>query len=208
MTQTTTYLYSIGHGQKPFGEFVQELMSFGIEFLVDVRSFPFSKWAPQFNRGTIECLLAGSAIRYAYMGDSIGGRPSDDECYDSEGFIDYRKMAAMPQFVGGLNRLVKANAQRRKVAVMCSESNPSECHRSKLIGRELYFGRGIAMSHITAPGLFRTQEEIMEELDKDKGNWPSGDLFGQPMPPYFKSCKPYKSKAEMSNYAEISSPYD
>lgn len=202
-----SYLYSIGHGQKSFEELIQELLSFNINFLVDVRSTPFSKWAPQFNQGTIENLLRATTIRYAYMGDVIGGRPLDDSCYDEDGFFDYHKMALMPQFIQGLHRLIDANAKHLTVAVMCSESNPAECHRSKLIGRELYFGPGIAMTHIIAPGKSRSQIEIMTELDRGRGNWPDGDLFDLPSPPYFKSRKAYKNITEQEETSQYF-PYD
>lgn len=172
------------------------MLSFNINFLVDVRSNPFSKWAPQFNRGIVENLFRSTSIRYTYMGDVIGGRPTDDSCYDEDGFFDYHKMALMPQFIGGIKRLIDANTKHLTVAVMCSESNPAECHRSKLIGRELYFGADIVMTHIIAPGKSRSQEEIMTELDRGKGNWPNGDLFDLPAPPYFKSRKAYKKEEQ------------
>lgn len=200
----TSYLYSIGHGQKTIEELVKELLSFDIGFLIDVRSSPFSKWVPHFNRGVIENLLRGTTIRYAYMGDTIGGRPLSDDCYDDEGYFDYHKMAEKPQFIAGLHRLIDANEKHLKVAIMCSESNPAECHRSKLIGRELYFDdHQIAMSHIIAPGKIITQLEIMTELDRDKGNWPNGDLFNPPVPPYFKSRKAYRT----IDSNEIETPY-
>lgn len=201
-----SYLYSIGHGQKSFEEFVRELRSFDIDFLVDVRSVPYSKWASHFNREFLEKGLRECAIRYAFMGDSIGGRPLNDNCYDSDGFFDYQKMALMPEFIAGLQRLINANSQHIRVAVMCSESNPAECHRSKLIGRELYFGADIAMSHIIAPSKIRTQAEIMTELDKGKGNWPDGNLFDEPIPPFFKSRKAYKK--EVITASEPFSHYD
>jgi uncharacterized protein (DUF488 family) len=186
-------LYSIGHGVKSVEEFVGELRSFGIQFLIDVRTKPYSKWAPQFNQGSIEVLLKQAGIKYAYMGDSIGGRPLNDACYDSEGYFDYKKMAQEPIFQHGLQRLVNANANRYLVAVMCSESDPSECHRSKLIGRELYFKYSISMKHIIAPNQFRTQEDIMQSLDAGLGNWPEGNLLCEnPAPPYFKSRKAYR----------------
>ena len=80
---------------------------------------------------------------------------------------------------------------------MCSESDPSECHRSKLIGRELYFVYQISMNHIVAINKIVRQEEIMRMLTK--GAWePGGNLFGECEPPYFKSRKPYKNVTELS----------
>ena len=88
---------------------------------------------------------------------------------------------------------------------MCSESDPSECHRSKLIGRELYFVYQISMNHIVAINKIIRQEEIMKTLTK--GAWePGGNLFGECEPPYFKSRKSYKNVIETSD--EIFIPYD
>lgn len=196
----SSYLYSIGHGHKSFEELLNELRSFNIAYLVDVRSSPYSKWVPHFNRGVIENLLRSIGIKYVYMGDIIGGRPLSDGCYDEDGFFDYRKMALMPEFKLGLNRLVEANKKQLMVAVMCSESNPAECHRSKLIGRELYFmSDKIEMKHIVAPSKFITQGEIMAELDRGKGDWPIGNLLGGPVPPFFKSRKSYKKTGTDDN---------
>lgn len=191
-------LYSIGHGQKSIEEFIAELRSFDIHYLVDVRTSPFSKWAPQFNHGVIENSLAQSNIRYIYWGDSIGGRPDNDSCYDDDGFYDYQRMAQEPKFQAGLVRLVNANSKNCRVAVMCSESDPSECHRSKLIGRELYFSHGIKMNHIIGINKIVSQEDIMIKLTKNR--WvPEGNLFGDNTPPYFKSRKSYKTTSSAEN---------
>lgn len=198
-------IYSIGHGQKTQEEFLAELKSFNIHFVVDVRTTPYSKWATQFNQGTIEIWLQQNRIRYIYLGDYIGGRPKNDFCYDEEGYFDYHKMAEEQSFQIGLHRLVDANSKNCRVAVMCSESDPSECHRSKLIGRELYFVHQISMNHIVAINKTIRQEEIMKTLTK--GLWePGGNLFGECKPPYFKSCKSYKNVTELSEETFI--PYD
>lgn len=198
-------LYSIGHGQKTQEEFLSELKSFDIHFLVDVRTSPYSKWVPQFNQGIIEGWLQQEGIRYIYMGDYIGGRPLNDICYDEEGYFDYHRMAEEPSFKTGLHRLVDANSKNCRVAIMCSESDPSECHRSKLIGRELYFGYHISMNHIVAVNKVISQEEIMKTLTK--GVWePGGNLFGECEPPYFRSRKSYKNITESTE--ETFNPYD
>lgn len=198
-------LYSIGHGQKTQEEFLSELRSFDIHFLVDVRSSPYSQWVPHFNQGVIEGWLRQSGIRYIYMGDYIGGWPKNDICYDEDGFFDYQKMAEEQSFKIGLHRLVDANSKRCRVAVMCSESDPSECHRSKLIGRELYFSHNISMNHIVGVNKKISQEKIMKTLTK--GLWElGGNLFGDCEPPYFKSRKSYKHTTEM--YEETFNSYD
>ena len=190
-----TTLYSIGHGQKPIEEFYEELTSFGIQYIIDVRSSPFSKWAPQYNQREIAHFLRSNGIVYAYMGNTIGGRPINDYCYDSEGHFDYEKMAQEPSFKEGLLRLVKANEQQLNVAVMCSESDPSQCHRSKLIGRELYENYHINMKHIILPGEFIDEVHVIMELTKGQWTPPDMSLFPYSMP-YFKSRKVYKEETE------------
>ena len=170
--------------------------SFSIQFLIDVRSSPFSKWAPHFNRGVIEHIFENSNIRYLYWGDSIGGRPVNDDCYDEKGFFDYKKMAEVPEFKKGLQRLIDANAGGYKVAIMCSESDPSQCHRSKLIGRELLSEHSIEMNHIIAPNKIKSEEDIITELTN--GGWdPHSLFFDNDKIPYFKSRKAYKSEPEL-----------
>lgn len=185
-------LYSIGHGQKTLDEFISELKSFDIQFLVDVRTSPFSKWAPYFNQGIIENWLNTAHIKYTYMGNFIGGRPQNDTCYDENGFFDYKKMAEENEFKIGINRLVIANSKSCRVAVMCSESDPAECHRSKLIGRELYFSFDLKMAHIIGINKSISQEAIMQQLTKNVWE-PGGTLFGMCEPPYFKSKKSYRN---------------
>lgn len=190
-----TTLYSIGHGQKTLEEFYEELTSFSIQYVIDVRSSPYSKWAPQYNQREIAQYLRINNIVYAYMGDIIGGRPINDLCYDSEGHFDYEKMAQEPSFKKGLKRLANANEKQFNVAVMCSESDPSLCHRSKLIGRELYEEYNINMKHIVSTGKFVDEIHVIMELTKGQWTPSNQNLFPYPMP-YFKSKKTYKEETE------------
>lgn len=167
-------LYSIGHGNKSFEEFEEELRSFGIQYLIDVRSKPFSKWNPTFNQDMIKLLLQRNGFVYVYMGDTIGGMPSDISCY-TDGHIDYAKMREKPVFQEGLARLLTAAEKELKVAVMCSESEPEKCHRSKLIGQEL-LKHGISMNHIVGVGKSLSQETVMAILTKGAGTM---TLFGE-----------------------------
>lgn len=188
-------LFSIGHGHKTVEELINELQSFSIQFLIDVRSSPFSKWAPHFNSGVIEQLFKDTNIRYCYMGDCIGGRPLDDDCYDENGFFDYQKMAELPVFKKGLQRLIDANSRGYRVAVMCSESDPILCHRSKLIGRELLAEHSIEMYHIIAPYKIKSEEDIIIELTNRAWD-PHSLFFNNDKIPYFKSRKAHKAEPE------------
>lgn len=167
-------LYSIGHGTKSFDEFEKELKSFDIKYLIDVRSKPYSKWNPTFNQDTLKYLLQNNGYVYVYMGDTIGGMPSDPSCY-TDGHIDYSKVREKDFFKMGLMRLQTAAKKELKVAIMCSESEPEKCHRSKLIGQEL-LKFGISLNHIVGIEKIQSQETVMAILTKGLGTM---TLFGE-----------------------------
>ncbi len=186
-------LYSIGHGNKAIETFIEELRFFGIDFLIDIRSKPYSKYNTQFNGNEIKYTLSDNNITYTYMGDVLGGLPDDPSCY-TNGFVDYDKLKEKDFFKKGLQRLVKAYEKKIKVAIMCSESKPEECHRTKLIGEELR-KMGINLNHITRTRnaekklVIKSQQEVMQIVA------PNGtvDLFGEDLT--FGSRKKYKKDA-------------
>lgn len=167
-------LYSIGHGNRNPVEFLALLRRFGVEYLIDVRSQPFSKFNPLYNRPNLQHDMAAAGIRYVFMGDTLGGRPADKSCYDSEGKVDYALVSKKDFFIEGLKRLKTAQQKECGVVIMCSESNPCECHRSKLIGRVLADEK-IPLMHIDETGKLKTQAAVINELNKGLSE---KDLFG------------------------------
>ncbi len=172
MTDTT--IYSIGHGNKKIEDFIAELKSFKILFLLDIRSKPYSKWNPQFNQAALDLELKNHGITYVFVGDTLGGLPEDRSCYDYNGKVVYDLIKGKDFFKQGLERLTTANEKRINLAIMCSESKPEECHRSKLIGQEL-LNKEISLKHIVSDKRVKSQETVMNELTKGKG---TVDLFG------------------------------
>lgn len=183
MTEST--IYSIGHGNKKIKDFINELKSFNIHFLLDIRSKPYSKWNPQFNKAQLEIELNNQDITYVFVGDTLGGLPEDRSCYDYDGKVVYDLIKEKEFFKDGLKRLTTANAKRIYLVIMCSESKPEECHRSKLIGQELLKEK-ISLNHIVSSIRTKSQESVMNELTKGKG---TVDLFGNEMD--FTSRKSY-----------------
>ncbi len=106
------------------------------------------------------------------MGDMLGGRPTDESVYTSDGKVDYEKVRSMPRYQQGIDRLVQAQDKDLGVVVMCSEGKPENCHRSKLIGPSLDEAE-ITINHIDEEGNLLTQEEVMTRIT---GGQPS--LFG------------------------------
>jgi uncharacterized protein (DUF488 family) len=172
MTETT--IYSIGHGNKKIEDFIAELKSFKIQFLLDIRSKPYSKWNPQFNQAALDLELKNNGITYVFVGDTLGGFPEDRSCYDYDGKVVYDLIKEKDFFKQGLERLTTANEKRINLAIMCSESKPEECHRSKLIGQEL-LNKEIFLKHIVSDKRVKSQQTVMNELTKGKG---TVDLFG------------------------------
>lgn len=167
-------VYSIGHGNKTIEDFIRELESFDIRYLIDIRSKPFSKWNPQFNQTSLKMAIERNGIKYVFLGDKLGGLPDDRSCYDSNGKVVYDFMKDKDFFKEGLNRLITANKKAIKIAIMCSESKPEECHRSKLIGEEL-LKLDISINHIIAENKAKSQKAVISELTDGFG---LVDLFG------------------------------
>ncbi len=162
------FLYSIGHGNKTIDEFIAELNKFKIEYLIDIRSKPYSKFYPWFNKTALKYAIKKTRkIVYGYMGDTIGGLPDKKYlCYTNDK-VDYNKLAKMDFFQNGLQRLVKANEQGYRTCIMCSEGDPSMCHRTKLIGVELQ-KQGIEIQHIYRTKLgtiiLKSQTQVINEV--------------------------------------------
>lgn len=165
-------IYSIGHGGKNIEDFIKELKSFEVKFLLDIRSKPYSKWYPKYNQEALKLELNECGITYVYIGDSLGGLPEDRSCY-IEGKVDYDIIKDKLFFKEGLDRLLVANSKQIILAIMCSESKPGECHRSKLIGQEL-LKQGLSINHIIGVNRIKSQEVVMNELTKVG----TTDLFG------------------------------
>lgn len=171
-------LYTIGHGNRKPDEFLALLKKYEIDYLIDVRSQPYSKFNPQFNQTDLKSFLERNSIRYVFMGESLGGRPKDTSCYDSEGKVDYESVKTKDFFRQGMDRLKTAYNKDINVVIMCSESKPCECHRSKLIGRFLSSTENILLKHIDEKGKLKDQATVINELNKGLGEF---DLFGNPI---------------------------
>jgi uncharacterized protein (DUF488 family) len=178
-----SHIFSIGHGSKDIKELILELQSFDIKFLVDIRSIPYSKFYTHFNKSFLKYSVEKYHIKYGYMGDLLGGLPSDRTCY-TDGKVDYNKLKNKEFFIDGLKRLHYANSQGFNVCILCSESNPKECHRTKLIGVELQ-KLGIELRHIVGVEKEKTQNQVIFELTNGDG---LNSIFGEE---HFTSRKKY-----------------
>ncbi len=161
-------LLSIGYGSRRTSEeFVALLHRERVRYLVDVRTKPYSKFRPEFSRGALEAILQRAGIVYVYMGDALGGLPSDTSCY-TDGKVDYDKVRERAWFRAGIDRLEAGWKAGHRLAVMCAELEPERCHRSKLIGEALS-ARSVTIGHIDESGKVLSQQAAMERLNGGQG---------------------------------------
>ena len=173
MNREERIVLTVGHSNHSLETFVALLQRHGVTALADVRSAPYSRFNPQFNRKALEYSLETIGIRYVFMGRALGGRPDDPSCY-KDGRVRYDRLAATPLFREGLERIVEG-AGRERIALMCAEKEPLDCHRTILVGRSLA-ERGVAVAHILADGALEPHHETMGRL-LDSVELPREDLL-------------------------------
>jgi uncharacterized protein (DUF488 family) len=189
-----TPIYTIGYGARDIEAFLDVLQANQIQYLIDLRSSPYSGYKPEFSKSSLQAFLEAHRIHYLFMGDTLGGQPDDATCY-TDGKVDYDKVAQRSFYQAGIERLHEASSQGRRVALMCSEGKPENCHRSKLVGQTLT-AEGIQVLHIDEKDAVISQKDVLLRLT---GGQPSlfGDEFFK-----FTSKKKYRDEAGKPDNAE------
>lgn len=173
----TTELLTIGHSTQPVATLIEHLKRHRVTAVADVRSTPYSRRQPQFNQDRLATSLQGVGIRYVFLGKELGARTPDDRCYIDDK-VQYRLLAQTELFRSGTERVLEVAATDR-VALMCAEKEPLQCHRTILVAREL-LGRGVSVQHILIDGSLEPHGETMARLLKQLEPKSTGDLFGPP----------------------------
>ena len=166
---------TIGHSTHDSEAFVALLQRYGVTDVADVRSSPYSRFNPQFNREALANRLAACGIEYAFLGRELGGRPDDASCYEN-GQVRYDRVRKTRSFQRGIERILRDMAGHR-VALMCSEKEPLECHRTLLVAQALQ-AQGMAVEHILADGELETHAAAMDRLLALHEDPRQEDLFG------------------------------
>ncbi len=156
-------LFTIGHSVYKFDFFLSLLQMHKINYLIDVRSSPFSRFAQDFNKGVLANSLKNTNIKYVLMGDYFGARPQDKTLYSEEGYLDFEKVQDTENFKKGLNNIIKGLKQNNNICLMCTEKDPIDCHRAIMVARAFSL-KGIDVSHILQNGEIQTQKELDERL--------------------------------------------
>ncbi len=202
MADDAVEVLTIGHSTLPYERFLVLLRNAGVTAIADVRTAPYSRHFPQYNRDTLKNELRFDGISYVFLGNELGGRPNDRKLY-RDGVADYEKMATVDAFDKGLQRVVEG-AKKFRIALMCSEHDPADCHRCLLVSRALA-NKGIRVNHILSDGAVASQGQIEDRLLELAGR-KSEDLFA---PREERLAAAYKDRAQKVAFAEPqSAPQD
>ena len=161
MNATKNSVLTIGHSTHTAEAFLALLKKYDMDAAADVRSSPFSRFNPQFNRDVLDRSLKEHGIRYVFLGHELGARTDDRTCYEN-GRVRYDRLARTRLFQSGLDRIVEG-ADQYRIALMCAEKEPLECHRTLLVARALV-ERAIPVWHIHPDGHLETHEAAMDRL--------------------------------------------
>ena len=156
-------IHTIGHSDHDTAAFIALLRRHDITLVVDVRSQPYSRWTPQFNREILARDLEEAGVAYVYLGDALGGRPSDPALYDpGQERPNYRRVEQTNAYQAGIDRLLDL-ARAERVAVMCSEGDHRQCHRHLLVTQTL-LARDVRVLHIQPDGRTVEGELVARQL--------------------------------------------
>ncbi|MBX9687629.1 MAG: DUF488 domain-containing protein [Candidatus Obscuribacterales bacterium] len=169
-------LLTVGHSIYPMLDFIELIRLHGIEVIVDVRSNPYSRYATHFHGPLLKKSLAEKHLKYVFLGAELGGKPKEQEFYDQDGHLNYERLANSTKFKTGMDRLEKGLSLYR-VAIMCGEEDPGNCHRHLLISK-VAIQKGYKVSHIRKGGTLQSYEELLA-LEEESDGHTQLTLFGE-----------------------------
>lgn len=167
------HIYTIGYAGYDIDSFILTLQKNNIGAVADIRTSPYSKYYHNFSRDSLKCNLSTSGIKYVFLGKELGARSGNVQNYKN-GKVSYELLAQDPLFLEGIERIYRGVVSF-SIALMCSEKDPIECHRSLLVGRKLN-DSGLAVTHILSTDRMESHTELEKRL-LDSFGFPEGDMF-------------------------------
>jgi uncharacterized protein (DUF488 family) len=155
-------LFTIGHSNHTINAFIALLQGNAITRIADMRSYPYSRYVPQFNKSELKTALDRVGIRYVFLGCELGGRTNTTGCYDLTGKTLQDTLENVSKFSQGIDQILE-DVQREKIALMCAERDPLTCHRTILVCQYLRHPN-LKIQHIWPDGSLESHAHLQERL--------------------------------------------
>jgi len=158
-------IYTIGHSTHTASYFLEMLKTFSIDCVIDVRSIAASSYNPQFNKKALSTFLNINQITYLHFADEFGARHENPKLLDYEGKVDFEKVRQSISFKNGVERLRQGVFKGFTIALMCSESDPFDCHRFSMVSIALA-KEGFEVKHILKDMTLKSNAQLENRLLK------------------------------------------
>jgi uncharacterized protein (DUF488 family) len=154
---------TVGHSNLEIGTFLGLLAALSVHEVVDVRSQPYSRYVPQFNREQLEQALDGLGIAYTFSGREFGARSPDPAAYDDDGRVRYSALRSTHGFERRMLEVVEASRSGRRQALLCTEADPADCHRAVLVAHALHES-GAVVEHLHTDGTVESHTGFLDRI--------------------------------------------
>lgn len=138
-------IYTLGHSNLDFMRFISLIQAYHINHIIDIRSIPYSRRASWSNKSRLPDLLRPFRIRYTYLGHKLGGKEKSIEQHSKQQGVTPEEI-----YKEGIQRLLQLS-MRDNLTLLCSESDPENCHRQHIVAQTLIDG-GVKVIHILGDG--------------------------------------------------------
>ncbi|MGE0268624.1 MAG: DUF488 family protein [Candidatus Omnitrophota bacterium] len=159
--------FTVGHSNYSVDKLMRLLERHAVNCLADIRSAPYSKYVPQFNKDNISAELKKRNILYVYLGDKLGGIYSDPDLLNADGTVDYARVRSRAEFKDGIEGVIRNIQKGLTIALMCAEKDPLNCHRFRLVSPAL-LEQGIEVIHILESGETSGHREMEEPVRQNE----------------------------------------
>ena len=153
-------LFTVGHSNGTAEKLLSLIRLADVNCIIDVRSVPASSYSPHFNKEPLQHFLKDNGILYGHFGDEFGARRSDSII---DGQVNFEKAVTTDAFQKGVQRIEKGLANGYRIAFMCSESKPLDCHRFSMISR-YFVDNGYEVNHILHSDEIVPHSELEKEM--------------------------------------------
>lgn len=185
-------VYTVGHSNHTIPVFLTLLETVAITCVVDVRSTPFSRYNPQYNREVLQATLRDRGVAYLHFGREFGARHTRPELLDPQtGRVDFEKVQQTTPFQQGVRRLREGVSKGFRIALLCAEADPFFCHRFGMISGYLA-QNGWQVRHILKDRSVIDNVVLEQWLLSTYAAALQPDLFGPPPEPAAQLAPAYR----------------